>query len=414
MRGKFLIQLLKKDPKRGIVLLVMAVILGIVAGKRAEATTGAGHVTFTVSIALVILVTYLICAVWYIMDTAKNPPESKIMDETLKALIEQKQKEKEEAARAAQLPEKDASAPEPVMLSVPRSYEPPEPTPEQKAVLDLELEGHEYDSPEKFREYLREHLPEEIAEALWNRRDLCIPIEYEKTDDSAIPVGASKSGGAPDLPPSIPYPTMCGFRWKSPKSGEIREEYPEESAMQLVMQLNLREVHDPLGRLPKEGMLYIFWSGEFGSLTSNRYAEYECFGDNREVFRVIYYNGLEMLERTQPPCPFYKKYFEAAFESYRVTFSEPKWDIDSYAFTEAAGKASWSVCDFDEYNEEGDKLFGYPTHQANAQPPGEGWKNFLQYDYNAGCIWGLWWYMKENAIQIGFPKDAFAMEEECD
>ena len=61
MRGKFLIQLLKKDPKRGIVLLVMAVILGIVAGKRAEATTGAGHVTFTVSIALVILVTYLIC-----------------------------------------------------------------------------------------------------------------------------------------------------------------------------------------------------------------------------------------------------------------------------------------------------------------------------------------------------------------
>ncbi len=66
-------------------------------------------------------------------------------------------------------------------------------------------------------------------------------IEIERTDDP-VPVGGSKIGGAPHLPPGLEWPTIDG----------------EETT--LLVQLALAEIAraDPSGVVPAEGVLYAF------------------------------------------------------------------------------------------------------------------------------------------------------------
>ena len=62
-----------------------------------------------------------------------------------------------------------------------------------------------------------------------------------------IPVGASKTGGYPDLPPEIPYPEMTGFARTYLKADpRWRVEIVPESSMQLLVQINLRELAESL------------------------------------------------------------------------------------------------------------------------------------------------------------------------
>ena len=70
-----------------------------------------------------------------------------------------------------------------------------------------------------------------------------IKIDAQAKNDDDIAVGASKFGGQPDLPASVPWPSN------------------DNGALSFVAQINFAEVSkfDTDGLLPKSGMLYLFY-----------------------------------------------------------------------------------------------------------------------------------------------------------
>ena len=109
-----------------------------------------------------------------------------------------------------------------------------------------------------FVEYLTEIGQTDFANQMCNYRRNIIQIHLDKGIPN-IPVGKSKYGGYPDLPPEIPYPTMSGY---TEKRGKQKKRY-EACAMQLVLQIHLADLaaYDTENLLPHTGMLYFFWSG---------------------------------------------------------------------------------------------------------------------------------------------------------
>ena len=118
----------------------------------------------------------------------------------------------------------------------------------------------------------------------------------------------SKIGGFPDLPPKIEYPKMTGYTKKLLKGFDKgKTERYEESAMQLVAQINLYDLNESEADLdkllPERGILYIFWSGEISPLESDDWTEYTVDNsENKDIFKVIFWDGdMSKLKRTLPP-----------------------------------------------------------------------------------------------------------------
>ncbi|MBQ4465161.1 MAG: hypothetical protein II916_04285, partial [Oscillospiraceae bacterium] len=89
--------------------------------------------------------------------------------------------------------------------------------------------------------------------------------------------------------------------------------------------------------------------------------------------------------------------FEQPLPSLRVHALPPYYDLDPEKFD--LGDYDLDVgSQNDEVNYRGDKLFGFPTYPLNAFPPDEGQQNLLQYDYDSGCLHGLWWYQKKGSF----------------
>lgn len=80
-----------------------------------------------------------------------------------------------------------------------------------------------------------------------------IRLRTRRVDEDALPLGASKFGGLPDLPPSFEWPIWAG------EADSEDSEYPP-GPMCFLAQLNLAEVapYDVEGLLPSSGMLYFF------------------------------------------------------------------------------------------------------------------------------------------------------------
>ncbi|MDE6427301.1 MAG: DUF1963 domain-containing protein [Ruminococcus sp.] len=211
-----------------------------------------------------------------------------------------------------------------------------------------------------------------------------------------IPIGASKMGGFPDLPPEIEYPTMTAHTEKFLKGCNSKTDRYEKSAMQLVAQINLYELAetgaDVDNLLPKKGMIYIFWSGEIMTLESDEYVEIHCDEpEMKDIQKVIYWDGdMSTLRRTQPPCPYYSKYFEnniteECFPECAVDFSEQR-EYD---------------CDDDDENFDSDKIFGFP-YGVNKPWIKDDEVNLFQFDCYSifeGCIWYTYWIMKQRDLK---------------
>jgi len=120
-----------------------------------------------------------------------------------------------------------------------------------------------------------------------------IRITTQAIDEDALPLGASKFGGLPDLPPGVEWPH---------RQGNPAPEYPEESGGPLLFLAQIRMDELPScgasALLPPSGLLYFFaavWVDAIG----------EGHKDEREHQKVIYYDGdLALLRRTPvPPVP---------------------------------------------------------------------------------------------------------------
>lgn len=241
-----------------------------------------------------------------------------------------------------------------------------------------------------------------IAEVIKDYRISNIRI-CSKNKEKEIAIGSSKLGGYPDLPPEISYPIMSGY---SCKRGKQVERY-EESAMQLVAQINLADIadFDPDNKLPHTGILYFFWSGEICPIhETNKWVESVADDPEKSDYhKVIWYNGdLSQLKRTVPPVSYYSKYFTEAFEEIPITFD---CSVDYFSFENILDSSQYKELieiapDYDiEYLYcNGNKLFGYPTG-GNIPDVDSKTHLLFQYDYGVGCLWNIFWIISDEDLR---------------
>lgn len=254
-----------------------------------------------------------------------------------------------------------------------------------------------------FYDYLLEYVCERglpgLAPKLMKVRKNGIPINFIEADDAEITVGVSKSGGYPDLPPSIPYPIFDEFTEETSTynfSTDTREaetnHYPA-SAMQLVAQINLEEANpfDKDNVLPKTGMLYFFWSGELPR-------------QDFDVYKVIYYDGdLSVLKRTTTPLPYYTKYFEKPFTSYKLQFDRCRYEYDVEDLDEELEEIDnlydeWRL----EFGDYITKLLGYPVGvNITGCSANSGYTNLFQFGLGLhfrGCLHDIYWHIRNDDL----------------
>ncbi|HEX8465132.1 MAG TPA: YwqG family protein [Abditibacterium sp.] len=121
-------------------------------------------------------------------------------------------------------------------------------------------------------ELIRQHAPPRLQDALIELLRPAITLQATRADDSQIPLGASKFGGAPDVPASFEWP-----RWNDKPSG-------------LLAQINLEEVapFDVENLLPKSGvLLFFFFAFDTG------YSE-------NEAARVFHFENEDLIRLTVP------------------------------------------------------------------------------------------------------------------
>lgn len=171
--------------------------------------------------------------------------------------------------------------------------------------------------------------------------------------EGEIPIGASKTG-RPDLPPEIALPDMP-----------------------LVMQINLYELAesgaDVENLLPKTGMLYIFWNYEID----------ECDYD------IIYWDGdMSTLRRCGNPD---ERECTLEFEAHDE-YDEYCIDKELYKLISDYGY------DPDALAENGEKLLGYPSGGNVPEVRGDDIL-LLQYGFDEGCIWNVYWITDKESIK---------------
>ncbi len=116
--------------------------------------------------------------------------------------------------------------------------------------------------------------------------------------DDDIPIGASKLGGMPDLPPDLAWPTF-----KIVKKLYEERALPEDGIISLpfIGQFNLEQLaqYDADHVLPKTGMLYLFFFDLVYSGSDDWLYE---LGKIRVLHRHV---DIEQLTRQEPPriCP---------------------------------------------------------------------------------------------------------------
>lgn len=108
--------------------------------------------------------------------------------------------------------------------------------------------------------------------------DLAIPsfcLQTTKMADDDIAVGASKLGGLPDLPADSPWPSM------------------NETPLSFVAQINLEQLGGP-SSAPAEGLLLFFYN--------DKQTAWGFDPKDRAHWQIIFVDGSQRLERTQPPA----------------------------------------------------------------------------------------------------------------
>ncbi|MDE7365222.1 MAG: DUF1963 domain-containing protein [Ruminococcus sp.] len=183
---------------------------------------------------------------------------------------------------------------------------------------------------------------------------------YYRVSPDGVPVGASKSGGCPDLPPEMELPDMP-----------------------LVVQINLYELAesgaDVENLLPKTGILYIFWNYEI---------EDKCKYD------VIYWNGdMSTLRHCGNSG---KEEYAIEFEVHGGRIYEEYDEKGVYCEGLRDLVANYGY-DPDALVESDDKLLGYPIDRNKIFEAED--VLLFQFDCHEGCIWKVYWIIKKSDLK---------------
>jgi hypothetical protein len=133
---------------------------------------------------------------------------------------------------------------------------------------------------DEIREALRAAGLERLADAVERLTLPAIRIEPQMVDGGTIPVGASKFGGRPDLPPDFVWPEWNG------------------AGLTFLAQFRLSDLvaYDVERLLPSLGMLYFFYEAKA--------QPWGCEPTDRGAWQVVFYDGApSTLERTSSPFP---------------------------------------------------------------------------------------------------------------
>lgn len=256
---------------------------------------------------------------------------------------------------------------------------------------------------------------EDLAEKLKSTwKNAIVFLCTDDSEESNIPVGASKVGGYPDLPPEIEFPVMSAFKriWlKGPSAGNC-EEFPEV-AMQLMAQINLSELAqsgaDVENVLPKTGMLY-FFNSHFGydvfSDCDGSDPYYRLEVDKPEyanAAKVIYWDGdMSTLRRVEPPHPYFDGVMPCLSEPFAITFgSEDNYDhelLDSDDYEEICQLLD--IEDDDLVPIMSDKLLGVPW-TVNPREMRRDDVNLFQMRDDEGCIVSDFWAINNDDLKSG-------------
>ncbi len=142
------------------------------------------------------------------------------------------------------------------------------------------------------RAHLRALLDEADLSPHADALDAClkpaIALRLRRVDENDLPVGGSRFGGRPDLPPGTPWPVFT--------EKKTRDRPARSRPLDFVAQFRLEEItaHDLAGTLPRTGLLSFFVLGDYD-------ADSSAEPDYLSVCRVVYHRGEGPLERTAPP-----------------------------------------------------------------------------------------------------------------
>ena len=254
-----------------------------------------------------------------------------------------------------------------------------------------------------YADLVRDQVSSDCMEKLLSTRKNVIFLETKESPEDDIPVGTSKIGGYPDLPPSISVPEFGGYTQIS--DGE--RTHHDRCSMRLAAQINLAEftAYDTDKKLPEKGMLYFFWSGEDDYIDYLRESGDLIFdGGDTAIHKVIYYDGdLSLLKRTKPELPYSEvsEPFDVCriipkFNTYMYdNYNDSLWSIfyKEFRSEETASKLAHAYYPWDECNK--DRVLGYFNGSMNVTPG----KNLLfQYGYHSGSIWDIYWFIEDEDL----------------
>lgn len=281
----------------------------------------------------------------------------------------------------------------------------------------------------EFEEALKDTGREDLIPASQKYLSRLILLTDKEYPGGTIPVGASKCGGFPDLPPEIEYPLRPELRYR--RKGEPVQRY-DCASMQLIAQINLRELAesgaDPEHLFPQTGMLYFFWSCDGVQFDESDFTRsgftIMCFGKDGKIVqpeeyryhRVIWWDGdMSQLRRVSPPFPYNTEFYEGEKEDelpeYAVGFAEEfdySRDIErDEQFRELEDEHPGI---FDDIQFHTDKLLGIPTG-GNYPELNDDEVNLLQFSFQYGCLWNIYWLIKrDDLLRRDFDKAYF----DCD
>jgi ankyrin repeat protein len=124
---------------------------------------------------------------------------------------------------------------------------------------------------------------EDASQTLLESARPALKMDTTPCDDDAIPVGATKIGGRPDLPPGVRWPTFgdCTSSYNSTPEGD--------DPCGFVGQFNCEQLSKTLvaGRIPDQGLISVFLYSDV------------CLAV--DGLRVMYHRDVTSLERCEPP-----------------------------------------------------------------------------------------------------------------
>ena len=224
---------------------------------------------------------------------------------------------------------------------------------------------------------IRQYAPTRLQAASIERLLPAIALTAKRADDDEIPVGASKFGGAPDVPQGFEWPSWDG------------------QPLGFMAQINLEDIapFDLEGTLPASGILSFFYCANHDFWPRG--------AADKEGWRVCYFE--QDLRRAKEP-PALRAWCVTAVISANVVCNMPQslfWELQEACetWTEAAWE-QWEKSLAELYPQKPHLMLGYPREvqsdarevvsQATERGEASDWHLLLQMDTDAeiGFTWG--------------------------